>query len=107
MGNNRISEHFRNAERQHEPVREWFVVEGEWGSIRVTRETAESIMDAIGHGGSPRFLRVRTILGAEAFIRTDAVTGIEESTPEVRRARRRMWKMLDDEEDRDDNGEWK
>ena len=106
MGNNRISEHFRDARRKPEPVTDWFTVDCDCGSVNVSREVAERILEVIRHDGPPRFLRVESILGAEVFIRTDTVTRIEESTPAVRRARRRQWKMLDDEDDNDEEERW-
>jgi hypothetical protein len=70
--------------------------------IRVSRETAARILAAL-RGEAPRILRVETITGSVAYVRSDRIVSLLESTPAQRAATRRMWKMLDEERERDED----
>jgi hypothetical protein len=54
-------------------------------------------------GEAPRILRVETITGSVAYVRSDRIVSLLESTPAQRAATRRMWKMLDEERERDED----
>ncbi len=101
MGNNRIAEFLRDPTLDR-PTTDFFIVRFGDDSAPVSRETAARILAALGGDAPPRFLRVETITGSVAFIRTDTIVGLHESTRAQRAARRRMWKQLDEELEEDE-----
>ena len=104
MGKNRLQEIFRDPTLDAPPT-DHFVVRHRWGGFCVSREMATRILTAISGHDPARMLRVETITGSVVFIRTDAIAFVRESTRAQRRAEERLWKMLDDEEQDDDNTE--
>lgn len=105
MGKNRIEELFRDPTLEH-PAADHFVVRHRWGSFCVTEETAIRILAAVSGAGSAGLLRIETITGSMIFLRADAIVYVRQSTRAQRRAEQRFWKMLDDEEDEDEE-DWK
>ena len=102
MGKNRLEEIFRDPTLEAPPS-DHFVVRTEWGGFLVTRETAERILTAMSGNGPVRILRIETLFGSVAFLRSDQIVFVRESTRSQRKAEERFWKMLDDEENEDDD----
>ena len=101
MDKNRIEEFFRDPTLE-QPTGHFFTVGIDCEEIRVSPETAARILAALG-GPAPRFLRVETITGSVAYVRTDRIVSLLESTPAQRAAMRRMWKLLREEREEDDD----
>jgi hypothetical protein len=101
MGKNRIGEFLRDPTLDR-PTTEFFEVRFGDDSVRVSRETAARILAALGGNAPPRFVRVETITGSVAFIRTDTIFGLCECTRAQRAAQRRIWKQLDEEREEDE-----
>ena len=101
MGNNRIGKFLRDPTLDR-PTTEYFDVHFNDEYVRVSRETAERILTALGGNAPTRFLRVETITGSVVFIRSDAIFGLSESTRAQRAAERRFWRLLDDEREEDE-----
>ena len=98
MGKNRLEEFFRDPTLDSPPA-EYFRVRLPWESIFVDRATATRILaEALGRE-APKLIRCETITGSVVYIRTNTVMMVHESTPAQRRAERRLWKLLDDEEE--------
>ena len=101
MGKNRLEEFFRDPTLDSPPA-EYFRVRLPWESIFVDRATATRILaEAAGHE-APKLIRCETITGSVVYIRTNTVMMVHESTPAQRRAERRFWKILDEEEEQDE-----
>ena len=110
MGMNRLEEFFRDPTLDNPPA-EYFRVRLPWESIFVDRATdrprpiPERIRAETNGRDAPKLIRCETITGSVVYVRTDTVMMVFESTPAQRRAERRLWKLLDEEEDaeKDDN----
>ena len=100
MGKNRLEEFFRDPTLDSPPA-EYFRVRLPWESIFVDRATAARVLAETNGRDAPKLIRCETITGSVVYIRTDTVMMVHESTPAQRRAERRLWKLLDDEEDQE------
>ena len=98
MGKNRLEEFFRDPTLDNPPT-EYFRVRLPWESIFVDRATATRILAEAAGREAPKLIRCETITGSVVYIRTNTVMMVYESTPAQRRAERRLWKLLDEEED--------
>jgi len=101
MGKNRLEEFFRDPTLDSPPA-EYFRVRLPWESIFVNRATATRILAETNGRDAPKLIRCETITGSVVYVRTDTVMMVFESTPAQRRAERRLWKILDEEEEKDD-----
>ena len=101
MGKNRLGEFFRDPTLDS-PSAEYFRVRLPWESIFVNRATAARILAETNGRDAPKLIRCETITGSVVYVRTDTVMMVFESTPAQRRAERRLWKLLDEEEEQDD-----
>jgi hypothetical protein len=101
---NRIQHLLRNG---REPVRctDYVVVSGDFGTLFVTRDTAEHLARQLKRPVTPRWLEFRTVIGAHVSVRTRDVEALMESTAALREAARQFWRDLDEEE-RNDRRPW-
>lgn len=100
MGNNRLEELFRDPTLER-PTTDFFSVRTEWRCLLVSRETAARVLAAMSGSGPPKLVRMETVTGSVAWVRTDTILLVEESTRAQRDAQRRLWKALDEEENED------
>jgi len=99
MGNNRLDDVFRDPTLEC-PTTDHFKIRLEpHGVLSVTRDSAARMVAALSSPGAPKIIRCETIGGSVAFVRTDAVLYVQESTRAQRDAERRFWKEIDDEEE--------
>ena len=101
MGNNRMEKYFRDPTLES-PTTDFYRVRLEWESILVNEENAARILAAASGTGPPKIVRCETITGSVVYVRSDTVVFVTESTKAQRDAERRLWKKLDDEDERND-----
>lgn len=106
MGKNRLEGLFRDPTLDR-PTTDFFRVRLKlFGSLCVTRETAARVLAAMSGPGPPKLVRLETVTGSVAYVRTDMILLVQESTRAQREAERRFWKELEDEEDDDEEKTW-
>lgn len=105
MGKSRMDEFFRDPTLER-PCMDCYRVRLQWQSIYVTRETAARILAALGGHTPPKMIRCETISGSVAYVRSDTVLLVQESTRAQRDVERRFWKEIEDEEDQDEPADW-
>lgn len=99
MGNNRLDDVFRDPTLERPTTDHYRIRLEPHGILSVTRDSAARIVAALSSPAAPKIIRCETIGGSVAFVRTDAVLYVQESTRAQRDAERRFWKEIDDEDD--------
>lgn len=106
MDKNRLEELFRDPTLER-PQTDYYRVRLEHHcSLCVTRETAARILAAVSSPGPPTLVRCETVAGSVAYVRTDTVLLVQESTRAQREAERRFWKEIDDEDEEQNEQPW-
>ena len=101
MGQNRMEKYFRDPTFDR-PTTDFYRIRLEWESIYVNEENAARILAATRGAGPPTIVRLENITGSVVYVRSDTVVLVHESTRAQRDAERRLWKELDDEEEKDE-----
>ena len=96
MGENRIEELLRDPTLE-QPTLEYFEVRLPWQSFAVRRETAERVMEAMVGFERTEWVRIETIGGSVAWVRTEHVVFVREWSSAQRESERRFWKQIDQE----------
>ena len=97
---NRI-QHLFDERAESQPGGEYFDVEGEFGRLFVTRETACRLRTILSRVFHRRWIECPTLSGSVALIRPSQLQMITESTPEQRATMRLFWRARDKEENAD------
>lgn len=96
MGKHRIEEMLRDPTLE-QPTLEYFEVRLPWQSFAVRRETAERVLEATFGFERPEWVRLETVGGSVAWVRTEHVVFVREWSSAQRESERQFWKQIDEE----------
>ena len=101
MGTNRMEEFLRDPTLE-QPAMDFYEVRLPWTTLQVRREAAGRLLRALQGFDTSAVVRVETVTGSVVYIRVEYVVLVQESTQAQRKAQRKLWKALDDEDEEEE-----
>lgn len=96
MGKHRLVQLLRDPTLE-QPSLEYFEVRLPWQSFAVRRETAERVLEASFGFERAEWVRLETVGGSVAWVRTEHVVFVREWSSAQRESERQFWKQIDEE----------
>ena len=104
MTQNRIQQLLRDPTLE-QPALDYYEVRLPWQSFAVRREVAERVMEATRGLERDEWVRIETVGGSVAWVRTEHVVFVREWSSAQRESERRFWAQIDSEYEKRSGGE--